>query len=220
ALKYGRYLELSVRDTGQGIPPKNIARIFEPYFTTKEKGEGSGLGLAVVHGIVKDHGGEINVYSEVGKGTIFRVYLPVMEKQVEDEKAEEEVVLRGKGETILFVDDEEMIVAVNKQLLEMLGYKVFASTDPLLAIEIFKENIEAIDLVITDKTMPHMTGFDFIKETRSLRADLPVILCSGFQEKEDMEKLADLRIGQLITKPVKMNALAEAIREVLEKRIN
>ncbi len=220
ALKYGRYLELSVRDTGQGIPPKNIARIFEPYFTTKEKGEGTGLGLAVVHGIVKDHGGEITVYSEVGKGTIFRVYLPVMEKQVEGKNEEEEVVPRGKGETILFVDDEEMIVAVNKQLLEMLGYKVFAATDPLLAIEIFKENIEAIDLVITDKTMPHMTGFDFIRETRSLRADLPVIICSGFQEKEDMEKLADLRIGQLITKPVKMNVLAEAIREVLEKRIN
>ncbi len=220
ALKFGRYLELSVRDTGRGIPQKNLGRIFDPYFTTKEKGEGTGLGLAVVHGIVKDHSGEITVYSEVGKGTIFRVYLPVMEKQAESAKEVEDVVLPGKGETILFVDDEEMIVTVNKQLLEILGYKVFTATDPLQAIEIFKEGHEDIDLVITDKTMPHMTGFDFIKEIRSLRADIPVIICSGFQEKEDMKKLADLRIGHLLTKPVKISVLAKAIREVLEIKIN
>jgi hypothetical protein len=158
ALKLGHYLELSVRDTGHGISQENLGRIFEPYFTTKQKGEGTGLGLAIVHGIVKDHDGEIGVYSEENIGTIFKVYLPLMENQTEVSTDLGEMILQGKGETILLVDDEPMIVDVSRQFLERLGYKVVTETDPANAIEIFKSNYNNFDIVITDKTMPHMTG--------------------------------------------------------------
>ncbi|MDD5170653.1 MAG: response regulator [Syntrophales bacterium] len=216
----GHHLILTVRDTGLGISHENLARIFDPYFTTKEKGEGTGLGLAVVHGIVKDHGGEIRVYSEVGRGTIFRVYLPLMEKQAEGDKALEEALLPGKGETILFIDDEKMVVDLSKELLQQLGYRIVTETDPVKAIEVFKEGSADFDLVITDKTMPHMTGFDVAREVRRIRADIPVILSSGFQEREDLEKLTALGISRLITKPIRMRALAKTIREILdEKRI-
>jgi PAS domain S-box-containing protein len=216
-IRNGHYLALTVRDTGEGISRENLARIFEPYFTTKEKGEGTGLGLAVVHGIVKDHGGEIRVYSELGKGTIFRVYLPLMKMQAEDEKGGEETILAGQGETILFVDDEKMVANLSKELLEKLGYRVVMETDPVKAIEIFRENSNAFDLVITDKTMPNLTGFDVVREIRHIHADIPVILCSGFQEKGDLEKITALNISRLITKPIKMSALSKAIRDVLDK---
>jgi PAS domain S-box-containing protein len=217
ALKSGRYLELSVRDTGQGIPQENLGRIFDPYFTTKKTGEGTGLGLAVVHGIVKDHGGDLSVYSEVGKGTIFSIYLPLKEKQAEADRKVEEVVLRGKGETILFIDDEKMVVDFSRELLEELGYRVVTETDPVGAIEVFKNNSDNFDIVITDKTMPRLTGFDVIRKIRAIRADIPVVLCSGYQDKEDMEKLQALGINQLITKPVRMIVLAKAIRDILDK---
>ncbi len=217
SIRLGHYLELSVRDTGQGISRENLGRIFEPYFTTKVKGEGTGLGLAVVHGIVKDHGGEIRIYSEVGKGTIFRIYLPLLEQHTEYTADARETILRGKGETILFVDDEKMVVELNRELLEALGYRVVTETDPVKAIEAFKENRDAFDLLITDKTMPRLTGFDVVREVRSIRTDIPVILCSGFQEKEDLEKLTALGINQLIAKPIKMSILAKAIRDVLDK---
>jgi len=216
-LRHGRYLELSVRDTGHGISQENLGRIFEPYYTTKGKGEGTGLGLAVVHGIVKDHGGEIRVYSEVGKGSIFRVYLPLVEKQEEYRADEEEHIFPGQGEKILFVDDEEMVVDLNKELLEGLGYRVFAETDPLKAIEAFRKDSESFDLVITDKTMPHMTGFDVAQEIRNIRPEIPVVICSGFYKKEDMEKLKDLTNCLSTTKPVRMNVLAKTVRDALGK---
>ncbi|MCX5846380.1 MAG: ATP-binding protein [Deltaproteobacteria bacterium] len=217
-ISHGHYLVLTVRDTGQGISQEDLARIFEPYFTTKEKGEGTGLGLAVVHGIVKDHGGEIRVYSEAGKGTIFRVYLPLMEKYVEDGKDMEEAIVPGQGEKILFVDDEKMVANLSRELLEKLGYRVVTETDPVKAIEAFREDSDAFDLVITDKTMPHMTGFDVAREIRRIRADIPVMFASGFQEKGDLEKLTILGINHLITKPIRMSVLAKAIRDVLDKK--
>jgi len=213
----GHYLVLTVMDTGVGISQNNLTRIFDPYFTTKEKGEGTGLGLAVVHGIVKDHGGEIRVYSKEGKGTIFRVYLPLMEKQVEGDKDNEEALLAGKGEKILFIDDEEMVVDLSKALLDQLGYRLVTETDPVKAIEVFKKDYASFDLVITDKTMPHMTGFDVVREVRRIRADIPVVLSSGFQENEDLEKLTTLGINQLITKPIRISILAKTIRDVLDK---
>jgi PAS domain S-box-containing protein len=218
SLKPGRYLELSVRDTGRGISKENIDKIFDPYFTTKEKGEGTGLGLAVVHGIVKEYGGEIKVYSEIGKGTIFRVSLPLMEKQEKEISESEEVILPGKGETILFIDDEKMMVELNRELLESLGYNVIAETNPVQAIETFRKDSKAFDLVITDKTMPQLTGFDVAHEIKSVRADIPVIFCSGFQEKEDVEKLKVLGISKLIIKPIRKSVLAKAIREVLDNK--
>jgi len=217
-LKTGRYLELFVQDTGHGIAQENLEKIFEPYFTTKEKGEGTGLGLAVVHGIIKDHGGEVSAYSEVGKGSLFRVYLPLLERQEEYIKDKEEITLPGQGETILFVDDEQMIVDASKQVLEQLGYRVVAETDPVRAIEAFRKDHDAFDLVITDKTMPHMTGYDLVQKIRNIRADIPVILCSGFLEKEDLEKITTLGIIQLVTKPVRNILLAKAIRNALVKK--
>ena len=217
SIRHGHYLLLTIRDTGNGISQENIERIFEPYFTTKEKGEGTGLGLAVVRGIVKDHGGEIRVYSEVGKGTIFRVYLPLLLKQTEDEKAVEKTFSLGKGEKILFIDDEKMVADMNKQLLEGLGYQVITETDPMKAIETFKEGGGAFDLVITDKTMPHMTGFDVAAEIRHMHSDVPILLCSGLQEKGDLEKLTAFGISRLIMKPIRISELTNAIRDLLDK---
>ncbi len=216
-IKHGRYLLLTVRDTGHGISRGNLERIFEPYFTTKEKGEGTGLGLAVVHGIVKDHGGEIRVYSEEGHGTSFNVYLPLMEHRTEEQSDLVEAVLPGKGETILFVDDEQMIVDLNREVLENLGYRVVTETDPVKAIQVFKDGSNAFDLVITDKTMPHLTGFDVARAVKDIRADIPVLLCSGFQEKGDTERIADIGISKLMIKPTKKSVLARTIRDALDE---
>ncbi|OPY92909.1 MAG: Blue-light-activated protein [Syntrophaceae bacterium PtaU1.Bin231] len=211
-----RCLELTVRDTGHGIAPENLARIFDPYFTTKEKGEGTGLGLAVVHGIVKDHGGEITVESGKGLGTVFRIYLPLIDRQGDDGTAADEAVMKGKGERILFIDDERMVIELSREILEGLGYRIVTETDPVKAVEVFKAASNAFDLVITDKTMPHMTGFDVIRQIRAVRADIPVVLCSGFQAKDDLEKLNTLGVGELIAKPIRMKALAKTIRDVLD----
>jgi CheY-like chemotaxis protein len=131
----------------------------------------------------------------------------------------EEAILMAEGGTILLVDDEQMVVDLGRELLEGLGYKVVAETDPVQAIEVFKANSKGFDLVVTDKTMPHMTGFDVIREVRGIRSDIPVILCSGFQEKEDLEKLKAYGISQIIAKPTRIKELAKAIRDVLDKKI-
>jgi signal transduction histidine kinase/ActR/RegA family two-component response regulator len=218
SLASGRYLELSVRDTGHGIPQEHMGRIFDPYFTTKEKGEGTGLGLAVVHGIVKDHGGDIRVYSERGNGTIIRIYLPMIEKKAYEERGVRKTVPKGKGETILFIDDEKMLVDMNKKMLETLGYQVITETDPVQAMEVFKDRNNRIDIVITDKTMPRMTGFDAAREIRALRPDMPVLICSGSEEKGDMEKLSALGLRQFIFKPISISTLAKAIREEIDNK--
>jgi CheY-like chemotaxis protein len=209
---------LSVRDTGRGISPENLERIFEPYFTTKEKGEGTGLGLAVVHGIVKDQGGEISVYSEEGRGTVFRIYLPAIEKRLHREAKTADAVPHGRGEKILFLDDEPMVAELNKEILKEIGYTVTALTDPVQAVELFRKKRGAFDLVITDKTMPHMTGFDVVREIRNIRADIPVIVCSGFQEKGDLDKIAALGVSRMIIKPAAMHVMANAIRNVLDQK--
>ncbi len=217
SLHAGRYLKLNVRDTGRGIRAENLEKIFEPYFTTKGKGEGTGLGLAVVHGIVKDHGGDVKVYSEPGRGTLFSVYLPLMDSPADAIPFMEEASLPGAGERILFVDDEEILASLGKEQLEDLGYRVVAETDPVHAIEVFRRDPDAFDLVITDKTMPRMTGFDVARELRAIRADIPVILCSGFQGQTDLEEQAALGIRFFMIKPLRIQVLAEAIRNVLDK---
>jgi len=217
SLQPGLHLKLTVSDTGCGITEENIERIFEPYFTTKEIGEGTGLGLAVVHGIIKSHGGEIKVYSEVGKGTRFHVYLPLLKEQMGiDQVAQPTPLPRGK-ETILFVDDEKMLAQVGKLSLEKLGYEVVAETDPIKAVDLFKEDKDRFDLVITDKTMPKMTGFDLARDLKSVRPDVPVILCSGFQEKTDEAELSAVGISHFISKPIDIGLMAKAIRTVLKK---
>lgn len=215
-LKYGHYLELSVRDTGHGIQKEKLERIFEPYFTTKDKGEGTGLGLAIVHGIIKDHEGEIRVYSEVGKGTIFKVYLPLLKTQEQDQEGEGEIILERGRERILFIDDEQILVDLSKESLEELGYDVHVETDPVHALEIFRKYRDNFDLVITDKTMPRMTGFDVAREIKMIRGDMPIIMCSGFQENADNERISAHGISKFIVKPIGVGMLSKAVREVLQ----
>ena len=215
-LKAGRYLQLTIADTGQGILPEHLDRIFEPYFTTKEKGEGTGLGLSVVDGIVRKHGGDIRVQSEVGRGTVCHVLLPLVDGRVETAGHTGELELPRGGEMILFVDDEPMLAHVGKLSLEALGYRVVAETDPAAAVETFRRDRDAFDLVITDKTMPHMTGFDLAREIRGIRGDIPVILCSGFMESDDMTRQSAHDISHFITKPIIKHEWATALRMVLD----
>ena len=218
-LKPGWYVRLSVSDTGCGVKNEIAERIFDPYFTTKEKGKGTGLGLSVVHGIVKGYGGEIKVHSEPGKGSIFEVYLPL----VDTGKKEEEILIpkeiQGGSERILLIDDEEVIVTLSKQMLERLGYHVTAHTNSLEALETFQANPNKFDIVITDMTMPNMTGDRLAQELLNIRSDISIILCTGFSEKISKEKADALGIRALLLKPVAMRNLANTIRQVLDKEI-
>ncbi|MGD2028403.1 MAG: cache domain-containing protein [Desulfobacterales bacterium] len=211
----GRYVNLTVSDTGQGITREAIDRIFDPYFTTKELGKGTGMGLAVVHGIVKGHNGLITVQSEIGKGTTFNIFFPALEKEAiaEPEKGEE---LPTGGERILFIDDEESLVKIGHQRLERLGYKVESSTSPIEALERFRSRPDQFDLVITDLTMPKMTGDKLVKEILNIRPDIPVILCTGFSEKIDEKKANAIGAADYIEKPLDQRDFAFKIRKVLE----
>jgi len=217
SLERGHYVKISVRDTGHGIKPENMEKIFEPYFTTKKKGEGTGLGLAVVHGIVRDHGGEVSAESVIGRGSVFSVYLPLLERPAVMNGESSPASLPGGKERILFIDDEEMLVNLGKMFLERLGYLVTVATDPVGAIEVFRSDRNGFDLVITDKTMPRLTGYDVVREIRAIRADVPVILCSGFQDKEDLERQSRLGIDCFIAKPIALPQLAAAVRRIFDK---
>jgi PAS domain S-box-containing protein len=213
-IKPGLYLKLSVRDTGQGISSDLLGQIFDPFFTTKQQGEGTGMGLSVVHGIVKSHGGTISVYSEPGEGSIFNVYLPAIESSSEQKAREEKPVPTGT-ERILFVDDEQALVKMGKQLLEFLGYKVTTSTSSIEALELFKVQPDKFDLVITDLTMPNMTGDELAQKLMAIRPDIPVILCTGFSTKMTAEKTKKMGIRAFVLKPVIKQDIAETIRKVL-----
>jgi CheY-like chemotaxis protein len=216
-LQPGRYVMLSVSDTGCGIDPKIVNKIFDPYFTTKEQGKGTGLGLAVVYGIVKEHHGDIKVYSEVGKGTTFNVYLPLMEESSEPVSVEKTESLSAGNEHILLVDDEEPIMRLEKQILERLGYHVTSRISSVDALAAFKANPEAFDLVITDMAMPNMTGDQFARILLSMRTDLPIIICTGFSERITQEKAAAFGIKGLLKKPIVKSELARMIRKVLDE---
>jgi PAS domain S-box-containing protein len=211
----GLYLDLSVRDTGHGIAPAIMKRIFEPYFTTKKQGEGTGMGLAVTHGIVKSHGGDVAVYSEPGRGTTFHVLFPAMEGTVEAGARETETPPLGKGQHILFVDDERALVDVGEKLLKKLGYRVTAGDSSLEALELFRAGPGGFDLVITDLTMPNMTGVQLTYELKCIRPDIPIILCTGFSEAVTAGQIEQLGIRKLLLKPVTILSLAKAIKEVL-----
>jgi PAS domain S-box-containing protein len=213
----GSYLELTVRDTGTGMDVSTMKQMFDPYFTTKEKGQGTGLGLSVVHGIVTSCGGAIRVYSEVGKGSIFHVYLPVKEGVEKGEDVVEESLPLGT-ERILFIDDEPFMVNLQKRALESLGYSVVARTSSLEALEAFRAAPERFDLVITDMTMPHMTGEKLAREMIKIRSDIPVILCSGFSPNMTEQKAKALGIRAFVAKPLLKRDLAMTIREVLDAK--
>ena len=212
----GKYLELTVKDSGKGIEPKIRERIFDPYFTTKEIGMGTGMGLAVVHGIVTNHNGKILVNSEPGKGTSISILLPVVTGVTEPQKEpDRQTSLPTGNETILFVDDEFSIVESNKMLLEKIGYTVREFTNPLEALSAFKSDPDSFDLVISDVTMPKMNGVDLSKNLRKIRPDIPVIICSGHSSHMDEEKALKLNINAYTMKPVTASQIAVLIRKVL-----
>jgi PAS domain S-box-containing protein len=214
SLPSGQYLRLTISDTGAGIRPAIINRIFEPYFTTKEKGKGTGLGLAVVHGIVKGHGGEIEVESEMGKGTRFTVWLPVSD----DETAENSmhpVKLPGGSEHVLLVDDEKDLVEIGSEMLQRLGYRVTAIVGSSAAIDLFAEDPFRFDLVITDYNMPGLTGDQMAKQMLAIRQQMPIIVCTGFSEVFDQQRAQAMGIRKVMMKPLTMEAIAHSVREVL-----
>ena len=216
-LKPGKYLELTVSDSGHGIPKQILDRIFDPFFTTKEKGEGTGMGLAVVHGIVGSYGGRISAYSEPGQGSIFKVYLPIVEKQYELQAVAEEPIPTG-SEHILFVDDEPVLVNMAKLILESQGYTVTTRTSSIEALELFKAAPERFDLVISDLTMPKMTGDDLARELMRIRPGIPVILCTGYSSRINPQKAMSGGIRAFLSKPVLKREMAETIRKVLDGR--
>jgi PAS domain S-box-containing protein len=220
-LKPGPYLRFSVTDTGCGIAPEIIDQIFEPYFTTKEPGEGTGMGLAVVHGIVKSHEGEIQVESRPGEGAAFHILLPSYEGTAQEKEGPPRADLEARGdERILLVDDEDALVQVGKELLEHLGYRVTVETRYQEAIDIFRSRPGEFDLVITDQTMPGITGGELAKKLMEIRPDIPIILVSGFSPMMSQEKARALGIREFLMKPLKMGGLAAAIRRVLDEKKN
>ena len=216
-LNAGRYVKMTIRDTGHGIDPKKIDRIFDPYFTTKEPGEGTGMGLAVVHGIVKSYDGVITVKSEIEKGSVFEVLIPCIEAEVLEEIEKEEALPTG-DECILFVDDEDGLVKACTMALKSLGYDVVYFTDSLEALETFQKNPEKFDLVMTDQTVPNLTGEMLAKELIQIRPDIPVLLCTGYSEIIAEEKAKLLGIKKLIMKPFLIREMSAAIRESLDQR--
>ena len=215
-IQNGPYLQLTVTDTGHGMSSEILNRIFDPFFSTKETGEGTGLGLSVVHGIVKSHGGTIYAYSEPGKGSSFKVYFPAIERRLEPEKREEMTLPKG-SERILFVDDEKMLVDVGKQLLETLGYDVTAKNSSIDALQLFTSHPGRFDLVITDQTMPHMTGEELATKLLVIRPDIPIIMCTGFIANITERNANELGIKSLIMKPIIMRHIAKTIRKVLDE---
>jgi PAS domain S-box-containing protein len=211
----GNYIKLEVADTGHGIDQLTLEKIFNPYFTTKPKGEGTGLGLAVVHGIVKSWGGCIKVYSEPGKGTTIHIYLPRLDSEADGlEKRKDRALPKGK-ERILFVDDEDAVLHMTLRVLENLGYQVTAFTDSHKALKAFQAQPNDFDLLITDMTMPHITGLELSKQVFTIRPEMPVIICTGFSELISEEQAYALGIKGYLAKPVLRADLANTIRNVL-----
>jgi PAS domain S-box-containing protein len=215
-LKPGPYLRLTVSDTGHGMDPEVKDRAFDPFFTTKKPGEGTGMGLAVVHGIVKSHEGTLTLESDLGKGTTVHVFLPRVQALEPREPILSGPIPTGK-ERILFVDDEEMQVQTLQHMLERLGYQVIAKTRAPEALDTFKTQPEAFDLVITDQTMPGMTGADLAREVLQIRPDMPVILYTGYSETFDEEQARSIGIREFALKPLTVRDMAERIRRALKK---
>ena len=213
-----RFLRISVRDNGCGMDQATMDQIFDPFFSTKPSGEGTGMGLAVVHGIITSVGGAISVESAEGKGTTFHVVLPTVEKRPEFQPEASATPLPAGNECILFVDDEVPIIRMAAHMLESLGYEAVVTNESPRALEIFRQDPDRFDLVITDQVMPDMTGSELVKELLLVRPSLPVVLCTGFSEKLTPADAEETGIREFIMKPVERRDLAEAIRRALEGR--
>jgi len=214
-LEPGQYLELTVSDTGYGIAPEIREKIFDPYFTTKEPGVGTGIGLSVVHGIVIKHGGDITVETEPRKGSTFHVYLPLTQAEEEQPEVKEETPFPKGNERILFIDDEAVLARMGKEMLNALGYDVTSMTSSIESLALFKEDPKRFDLVITDTTMPHMPGDILAQKIMEIRPDIPVIICTGHSKRISREKAEEMGIRGFLMKPLAMRDLAETVRKVL-----
>ncbi len=214
-MKPGLYMKLSVRDSGEGIPAEHLNRIFDPFFTTKKIGQGTGLGLSVVHGIVKQHGGHITVESEPASGSVFSVYLPKASRVVPAHVAADEDVPTGR-ERVLFVDDEETLIEMGQVILEELGYQVTVTNDSLEALALFRADPSRYDLIITDQTMPDMTGIELAREVLTLKRGTPVILCTGFSHVVDSDSAQAAGIKAFAVKPLTKKEIAHTIRKALD----
>ena len=213
----GEYVKISVTDTGVGMDRATREKIFDPFFTTKEIGRGTGLGLASAHGIIKNHSGFINVYSEKGHGTTFNIYLPASEKEAIEERKPAGDTLRG-SETVLFVDDEDMIIEVAGELFEQLGYNVLTAKNGKEAIELYEENKEHIDIVLLDMIMPDMSGSDTYDKMRKINPDIKVLLSSGYSINGQATEIMDRGCNGFIQKPFKMKELSQKLREILDEK--
>ncbi|WP_022668984.1 hybrid sensor histidine kinase/response regulator [Desulfospira joergensenii] len=212
----GPYAVLEVRDTGRGIQPEIMEKIFDPFFTTKEAGRGTGMGLSVVHGVVKQYKGGIRVESEPGAGTVFTIFLPVTRERSR-RQVETNPILTGGTEHILVLDDEPALAAMQDKLLSSLGYQVVHFTDSLKAVEYAANHGRSLDLVITDFTMPGLTGLEVAEQIQTLIPDIPVILCTGFSEDITAGKMKQAGIASLLMKPVVRGVLAGTVRRVLDQ---
>ncbi len=211
------YVVLSVSDTGHGIDPLVLPRIFEPFFTTKSHGKGTGLGLSVVHGIVRSHDGGITVQSEPRRGTTFEIYLPEYEGDVAEVQKTETHVDEGRGERILLIDDQVEMLETMKDILLDLGYHVRAFNDPKQALDAFNAAPDAFDLILTDLTMPHLTGIDLTRKILAVRERIPVILTTGYQQLEDTEPIRSAGIREIIPKPFRVDTIAKTLRAILSE---
>ncbi|HBA54503.1 MAG TPA: hypothetical protein DCZ04_08635, partial [Syntrophorhabdus aromaticivorans] len=211
----GSYMRLVVRDTGVGIQPDAIDKIFDPFFTTKQREEGTGLGLSVVHGIVHQCKGYIAVESKPGEGTTFSIYFPRIQEESGENTLPEEAVPGGR-ERILFVDDEEMIVEMGQGLLEKVGYEVVATSSSIEALSLVRDDPSRLDLVITDQTMPDITGISLAQEILVMRPDIPIILCTGHSESISSERVKNIGIREFLMKPLTKRELIGAIVRVLK----
>lgn len=216
-LSAGDYVCLTVVDNGGGISAEYISRIFEPYFTTKEKNEGTGLGLSVVHGIVTDHGGAVNVKSVVGEGSVFTIYLPEISSQESTESEHRQVLVTGEGR-VMIVDDEEQIVGYEMQVLQRAGYQTTCFTDSQQALDVLLKDPDKYDLLITDMAMPNMTGLQLFREIRKVRPGFPVLLCTGYSEHVTVDSSFEMGINGYLAKPFTAEQLAVEVNRVLEKR--
>lgn len=211
----GAFVRVSITDTGVGMDRETQARIFEPFFSTKEMGRGTGLGLASAYGIIKNHGGGITVYSELGQGTTINVYLPASQKAVDQDKARPKSMVRG-NETILFVDDEAMIIDVSSEMLSQLGYRVLTARSGSEAVETLKAHCDAIDLVILDMIMPGMSGADAFVILKEIKPAVKVLLCSGYSLNGNAGKIMEKGCDGFIQKPFDLSLLSSRIRAVLD----
>ncbi|KIX13811.1 hybrid sensor histidine kinase/response regulator [Dethiosulfatarculus sandiegensis] len=219
-IKPGEYIKLTIKDNGPGLEPEFLDRIFEPYFTTKGSADGTGLGLAVVHGIITGHGGSIEVESRPGRGSAFMVLLPLIRQTALPSQTISDSPLPTGSESVLLVDDEVPVAELEREILEGLGYRVTAMTSSQKALELFKEKPNRFDLVITDQTMPNLTGMELTKQIKQIRPEQPVVLCTGYQERMDEKRALEMGFAGFALKPILMREIAQTVRQALDRNSN